>query len=106
MPSSKRYEIVGTEEPLRQSPPVASPSSDPRSGQFQMVGTGVRMSKRSIQSPSSNPRGGMTEIVGDQISLSRTPVKGWGNAAHLQMSDRAHEQSKTAAGGAGSRKRR
>lgn len=105
MPSGKRYEIIGTEEPLRQSPPVGSPSSDPRSGQFQLVGTNLNMSEKSIQSPSSNPRGGETQVIGDEISLSRTPVKGWGNAAHLQMSDRAHEQSKTAAGGAG-RKRR
>lgn len=105
MPRSNRYEIIGTEEPLRQSPPVGSPSSDPRSGQFQLMGDGVRMSERSIQSPSSNPRGGMTELVGDTTTMSRTPVKGWGNAAHLEMSDRAHEQSKTSAGGGG-RKRR
>lgn len=105
MPKGSRFEIVGTEMPLSQASPVGSPSADPRSGEFQLIGTNTRMSERSIQSPSSNPRGGQTQVVGDEISLSRTPVKGWGNAAHLTMSDRAHEQSKTAAGGAG-RKRK
>jgi len=101
MPSNKRYEIIGTEEPLKQSPPYPTPHENAKSGQFQMIGDGVRMSERSIQSPSANPREGSREILGDKAPLSRTPVKGWGNAAYLQMSDRAHEQSKTAAGGGG-----
>ena len=105
MAKGSRYQIVGTELPISQSPDVPSPSSDPRSGQFQMVGTNVSMGRKSIQSPSSNPRGGTSQIVGDQIPLNRTPVKGWGDAASLVMSRRSHEQSKTAAGGGGRKKK-
>ena len=105
MAKNSRWEILGTETPVSQNPPVASPSSDPRSGQFQMTGDAIRMGRGSVQSPSANPKEGSRDIMGDQTSMSRNPVKGWGNAAHLTMSDRAHQQSKTAAGGGG-RKRK
>lgn len=108
MAKNSRYEIVGTEQPIKQSPPVASPSSDPRSGQFELIGDAVRMVHKSVQSPSADPTSGQFQVVGDSISMSRTAVKGWGNAAYLQMSDRAQEQSRTAgtSGGKTGRKRR
>lgn len=98
---AERIQVVGTEEKLSQSPAHSSPSSDPRSGQFQMVGTNVPMGHKGITSPSANPRGGMTQVVGTEAMLSRSPVKGWGNAASLTMSDQAHAQSRTAAGEGG-----
>lgn len=102
--NGKRWEMVGTEQPLGTGP-EGSPSSNPKSGQFQLMGDNVSMSHTSIQSPSSNPPQGSYQIIGSETPMNRTPVKGWGNAAHLVMSDRAILQSKTAAGGAGKKKK-
>ena len=97
--------IIGTEKALSQSPAVGSPSANPRSGQFQMVGTAVSMSRNSIQSPSANPKEGTRTLIGDAVKMSRAAVKGWGDAAHMVPSDRAIKMNQTA-GVSGSRKRR
>lgn len=101
---STRYEIVGTETPLSGGKGIDSPSSDPRSGQFEMVGTHTHMSRKPIMSPSANPPEGSYEIMGTEVSLSRKAVKGWGDAAKLTMSPAMLEASNNAAERKGRRK--
>lgn len=105
MAKSNRIQVVGTEKPVSQNPPVGSPSSDPRSGKWQLMGTTVPMGRHSVLSPSANPKQGTYQIVGDETSLNRGPVKGWGNAAHLTMSDRVMTQTKNPVVGGKSKRR-
>jgi hypothetical protein len=98
-----QYQIVGDEQKLSHKP-VSSPSANPKSGQSQLVGDSVSLSRTPVQSPSANPRSGQFDLVGDTVSLNRTPVKGWGSAANLPMSERAIQQSNTAAGKGGKKK--
>lgn len=101
-----RYEMVGTRQDLSKKP-VSSPASNPKGGAtHQLVGDSLALSRKSIQSPSANPRTpGKAHMVGTSVDLNRTPVKGWGKAANLPMSERSHEQSMTAATSRGKRKR-
>ena len=97
MARSGRFQLIGDEHPLGRGA-VPTLTSKVRGGTYELVGDEERMSRKPIQSPSSNPRGGEYQKVGDCAYMSKAPVKGWGSAAHLTMSDRAHEQSRTAAG--------
>ena len=106
MAKNGRYQLLGDEIPLNSRSPIASPSSDPRSGTFQLQGDKVRMSQKPIQSPSSNPRSGSFEYESTCVPLSRTPQKGWGSAYNLAMSQRAIDQSKNSVVGGGKRKKR
>jgi hypothetical protein len=83
---SGKFQIVGTEKKVNQRPSFESPSSDPKSGMFQMVGTTQPMSRKSVHSPSSNPRSGQYQIIGDETKMSRKPVEGYGSAYDLEMS--------------------
>lgn len=101
---SGQFQITGDEK-KSSTRPVSSPSANPRGGQFQTVGDSLNMSRTSVQSPSANPSSGQFQITGDQASMSRRPIKGWGSAANLPMSERSIKQSQTAAGGGKGRKR-
>lgn len=95
-----KYESQATTQPLGKTP-TATPSSNPKGGQYQEVGDQVKLNRTPVQSPSSNPKGGHYQEVGDQVKLNRMPIKGWGNAEKLPMSARAIEQSNIGRGSKG-----
>ena len=101
-----KFDLVGDSQPMNKG--KAQPTPDklmPRSGMFELVGDVESMNhNKTIQSPSANPPCGQFQIVGDSTPMSRNPLKGWGDAAKLTMSDRAVEQSKTVATGGKKRK--
>lgn len=100
---SKAFETVGTKQELSNRP-VASPSANPKSGAFQTVGDAIPLSRKSIQSPSANPKSGTFQMVGTDVPLSRKPIKEWNSLDKLPYSERAIQQSNTAAGGKGKKK--
>lgn len=66
---------------------IPSPSADPKSGEWQNIGTQVDMGRNSIPSPSADPKSGEFQKVGDEISMSKSPVNNaWGSAYRTPMS--------------------
>lgn len=92
-----KFDLIGTREGLSENPPVSSPSANPKSGTWQLMGTSVSMSKKEIPSPSSNPKEGIRTLIGDTAPLSRKPIYGMGNADTITMSTASHKENNNAA---------
>lgn len=98
-----KFQLVGdqtTRVPGSRNDVVPSPSSDPRSGEWQKVGTDMqgKMGRNPIYSPSANPKSGTWQLVGDEQSMSRKPVnEAWGSAYKTPMSAESSASDKNAA---------
>lgn len=106
MPTKGTYQIVGTPEKKvsHGNRPVTSPSSNPKSGQFQMVGTQQAIGRTPVHSPSANPPSGQFQIIGTEKPMSRAAVKGWPQPPGTPMSPVAVDASNNAAQRGGKRK--
>ena len=93
-----QFKTLGTEIPLGKGPTGAPFANPGNKGSIKMVGDSLPLGRSSVQSPSANPKEGIRQDTqASKMPLSRTPVKKIANPDALPFSDRAHEQSNTAA---------
>jgi len=91
---ASQVEKTGDSLPVGTGPGNAEPSSGPSGNTFQVTGDSVPLSHSPVPPAPPAWKGGQVDITGDKVALGSTPIKGWGNAANLAMSQRTDEQSK------------
>jgi len=84
----------GDSLPVGMGPGKGEPSAGPQGGVIQSTGDSAPFSNVPVPPAPAAWKGGTLDLGGDKVTLGSTPVKGWGNAANLAMSQRTDEQSK------------
>ena len=86
------FQIIGDKEKLSGGPKNALPHNG-NNGQYQLIGTNQPLSQTPVPLQQGKvPNSGTFQNIGEKVSMSPTPHKGW-DSAKTPMSDRAIAQS-------------